>query len=302
MSPPRLRGTSEKWRCLSRASTLCNSALTDIGWLLVDFSKLYTPDKISRISFCQRRKNTYWGSFLKRGSLLSHRDLMYSQWRSFTWQGWCSPNCPVGKRTGKHMTSRYFSRLSKASSLMFESLSAWCQIHLKACCLSFSLKGSNVTCTSFFHHCTASVTGNTRKLCLQVVNCGWSLNHHQVRQYWSPVWAATMAWFGTPHLGNDLNCDISPKMKCMKFCWDALPHLESWGFYWMAEDEHSSHTCFKGIICRYFGSVLSDNIWHTESVACSNNPILPVQVGLELFASHSAQRAGSMSCLMNGLQ
>ena len=56
----------------------------------------------------------------------------------------------------------------------------------------------------------------------------------------------------------------------------------------MAEEEHSSLTCFKGIIRGYFGSVLSDSIWHAESAACSNNSILPVQAGLELFASHSA--------------
>ena len=30
-----------------------------------------------------------------------------------------------------------------------------------------------------------------------------------------------MGWFGTPHLGNDMNCDISPKMKRIKFSTDA---------------------------------------------------------------------------------
>ena len=47
---------------------------------------------------------------------------MYSLWDSLTVRGWCSPNFPVGKSVGKHMTSRYCWRLSMGSSLTLSNL------------------------------------------------------------------------------------------------------------------------------------------------------------------------------------
>ena len=102
-----------------RRESPCNSALTDMGCLLVDFSRLYTPAEISRISFCHRREKTYWGSFLLRESLLSHlTGAMFTKLSS-------------GKEHRKAHNIKEVLAIVKGSSLMLRTL---------YCSMSYSLE------------------------------------------------------------------------------------------------------------------------------------------------------------------
>ena len=104
----------------SDCSTLSRNSWTDIRCCSVLFIKLYNPAGSCHSSFCQKRKNTYWGSFQNRESLFSSLGLGYSLEEMFTLCVWNSPN--LGNRWGKYITSKNFWRLSSAFSFTLNSL------------------------------------------------------------------------------------------------------------------------------------------------------------------------------------